>query len=75
VLVVGILTSNGCKCCSSWRRWEGEGASYVCFMGGECWRRVDMEKLHMRVGREMYGGEGKNGGGGTDENGEGYDRN
>ncbi|KAJ8423840.1 hypothetical protein Cgig2_024298 [Carnegiea gigantea] len=34
VLVAGILTSNGCECCSSWRRWQGKGDSYVCFMGG-----------------------------------------
>ncbi|KAJ8421054.1 hypothetical protein Cgig2_015014 [Carnegiea gigantea] len=25
---VGILANNGCKHCSSWRRWEGEGDSY-----------------------------------------------
>lgn len=33
MLVARILTSNGCERYSSWRRWEGEGDSYVCFGG------------------------------------------
>ncbi|KAJ8422109.1 hypothetical protein Cgig2_011152 [Carnegiea gigantea] len=63
VLVVGILMSNRCKCCSSWRWWQGreiergdgkvtyEGGSRKCMVVKE---GMGVEEL-MKMVREMTG--------------------